>query len=704
MAVFSFVNFSFRYAGAAEPALQSVSLTIREGEFVLLCGRSGSGKTTLLRWMKPELAPAGTCTGFCGRGQRMFTRRPLAPFGRGADMEGVAATPRPLASFGRGADMEGVAATPRPLASFGRGADMEGIAATRRPLVSSGDGADMEGIAATRRPLPNRAGRRFPGAMRFLKGASSCGAGFVMQDPDNQIVTNTVGHELAFGLENLCMPPEVIRRRVAETAHFFGIGGDLARRTDTLSGGQKQLLNLAAVTAMRPRLLLLDEPTAQLDPAAAESFLASLQRLNRETGTTVVLSVHDLEDVLPLADRVLFLENGALRADLPPRAFAASLRGEAFSAALPAAARLPLLPGETVPVTVREGRAYVAKARGQLARREAANAGKSAPSPKETSGRRAAAMPSMYAPRPKGASGRRGHSVSSIAPGGPEGSAAFVGAGGSAVRSAAAQNEEKPADAAQRQCLPCTRRDRREPADAVRVRDVWYRYAPEADFALRGAELTVRRGEIHALVGGNGSGKSTLLKLLSGVRRPARGKIRLQGGLRAALLPQDPKTLFLKETLLQDLMECAGAFSYSETQARELAASLGISHLLSRHPYDLSGGELQKAALAKLLLTKPEILLLDEPSKGIDACAKETLLTLLRAQRDEGRTIVLVTHDLPFAAALADRCTMLFAGAAVCTADGRDFFCGNAVYTTGTNRVTRGLLPGCVLPEDVVRV
>lgn len=545
MAAFSFVNFSFRYAGASEEALRNLTLTIREGEFVLLCGKSGSGKTTLLRLMKPEIAPVGTVSGF--RGRRAPGRR-----------------------------------------QYRRGKHL------------------------------------FFGKRHFCLGAAPSAVGFVMQDPDNQIVTDTVGHELAFGLENLCMPPAVIRRRVAETAHFFGIGGDLSRRTDALSGGQKQLLSLAAVTAMRPQMLLLDEPTAQLDPAAAENFLALLQRLNRETGMTVVLSVHDLEEVLPIADRVLFLEGGALRADLPPRAFAASLRGDAFAAALPAASQLPTLPDELPPITVREGRAYLQASCGEWLRR---------PDPAENS---------------------------------------------PAEKSPGVQ-------------------------EALLVRDVWYRYTPESDFALRGLDLSVRKGEIHAVLGGNGSGKSTLLRLLSGTERPSRGKIRIQKGLRTALLPQSPKMLFGQETLLRDLMELSGQFSYSEKEMREMAETLGILPLLSRHPYDLSGGELQRAALAKLLLTRPEILLLDEPSKGIDACSKAALGGLLRAQRDAGRTVLLVTHDLPFAAALADRCTMLFAGSAVSTAEGRAFFCGNAVYTTGTNRITRGLLPGCVLPEDVVR-
>lgn len=477
-----------------------------------------------------------------------------------------------------------------------------------------------------------------PGEEKPVESASRIG--FVMQNPDNQLVTDRVWHELAFGLENLGLPTEIIRRRVAETAHFFGIGSWFEKKVQELSGGQKQILNLAAVMAMQPDLLLLDEPTAQLDPVAASDFLQLLWRVNRELGMTVALSEHRLEDVLPFAFQVVFLEKGQLRLCGSAQQFIRYVYEENhdFAYALPAAAQLAhsLSGGQEstgcekdyYPLSVREGRSWLAGHKEKRKQEPARNIPAGKPLP-----------------------------------------------------------ENKP----EKETGPIT----------LEAKGLWFSYERSKEFVLKDAHFSARGGEVHAVVGGNGSGKSTLLKVLAGVLRPVRGKVKTGRGLRAAMLAQSPQALFAMDTLEDDLMEWAKRFSYSREHVKEQAAVFGLTRLLRRHPYDLSGGEMQKAALLKLLLTEPDILLLDEPTKGIDAFARKELAALLQRQKKLGRTIVLVTHDLEFAAMTAERCSMMFDGQLVCTDRGREFFMDNVFYTTAVNRMTRELLPGCVTVEDV---
>lgn len=444
-------------------------------------------------------------------------------------------------------------------------------------------------------------------------------AGLVAQHPDNQLVMDTVRHELAFGLENQGLPPAVIRRRMAEIAAFFGIDDWIDRKVSALSGGQRQILNLASVVAMQPAILLLDEPTAQLDPIAARSFLQMLGRVHGELGVTVLLSEHRLEDTLPMADRAVLLRNGRIVADKPVRAFAPILyaQEEPFSAALPAVVRAAHRLGEreAFPLSVREGRAW-------LARRTVT------PHPPEP---------------PKAAAGET----------------------------------------------------------ILRADEVWYRYDRREPFVLRDLSLSLRKGEIHAVLGGNGSGKSTLLHLFSGIFSPNRGRLRRADGTRIGLLSQNPRALFTADTLLEELGDCRKTGGYGDREIQEMLDTLGLSALADRHPYDLSGGEMQRAALGKLLLLSPDILLLDEPTKGLDAVARDALAALFRSLRDEGRTLLLVTHDVEFAAGLADRCSLLFDGGIACTDEGRAFFASNLFYTTAVNRMLRGIRDDCVTVEEL---
>lgn len=470
--------------------------------------------------------------------------------------------------------------------------------------------------------------------------------GFVMQDPDAQIVTDKVWHELAFVLESLGCDERTMRLRVAEMASYFGIQHWFHKNVGELSGGQKQLLNLASVMAARPDVLVLDEPTSQLDPIAASDFLATVHRINRELGTTVVMSEHRLEEVYGLADRVVVLEEGRVVADGEPRAVAGQLHraGSPMALALPAAARIAWgVESEQVgtPLTVREGRSWLA--------------------------------------------------------------------------------DEVAAFPPHRWALPAGEVCDSAPARAaVELRDVWFRYERDGADVLRGTTLTVPEGSLFAVVGGNGTGKSTMLRAICGVARPYRGKItvfgrRLKDWKRAelfrggvAMLPQDPLNLMVKKTVrgdLEEMLDGRGLTAGQRTAAvREVAALTDIVPLLDAHPFDLSGGEVQRAALAKVLLNEPRLLLLDEPTKGLDAFFKEKLAALLRSLTARGTTVLMVSHDIEFCASYVDRCALFFDGDAVTTNPPRRFFASNSFYTTAANRISRGLFENAVTVEEVVEL
>lgn len=434
---------------------------------------------------------------------------------------------------------------------------------------ASGDGARGvgAGVAAERVAGDDRL------VMSPLESAQSIG--FVMQDPSAQIVCDTVWHELAFGLENIGMPQDQMRRRVAEVAHFFGIEPWIRSSTESLSGGQKQLVNLAAVLALRPRLLLLDEPTAQLDPNAVKQFVFLLSRVNRELGITVVMATHSPEDVEAHATQFVRLDN----------AVAAASREQAAC---------------------------------------------------------------VLAPRRVDRAARL--------------------AGGET---------------------------------AIGVRGLHYRFERKLPWVLRGIDLDIVQGSVHAIVGGNGCGKTTLLRCIAGVLKPQRGgmKNRLAGS--QALLPQDPKALLVCDSVMEELMEWSGRCGYDHAQAMEAAHRFGLDELLDSHPYDLSGGQQQKLALAKLLLAKPRLLLLDEPTKGLDPCSSAGLSRIIRDLADQGTTIVLVTHDLDFAFVVADQISMLFDGEVACSEPAEEFLANNLVYCPNAKSRLFGAVVAEATEEEV---
>lgn len=405
-------------------------------------------------------------------------------------------------------------------------------------------------------PAGDRAGqvRVFGRPVDGLDGAAACEVGYVFQDPDNQIVCDSVWHEMSFGLENLGTPQGEMRRRVAEASYFFGMGPWFHSDTDALSGGRKQLLALASTLVMQPRVLLLDEPTAQLDPIAARNFLHALFRVNRELGCTVVVATHEPELMADYATCAFELVDGAVR-------------------------------------------------------------------PVEDLGR-----------------------------------------------------FKCEAALAERGAL-C---DANAPA-AVSARGAWFRYRRDDDWVLRGLDLEVRQGEVHALVGGNGCGKSTLLALIAGTRRAQRGEVRSAISAKA-MLPQDPKALFAEERVDEELMEWAHIGGYGADEVQAMMGELGLADRAGLHPYDLSGGQRQMLALGKLLLVHPRLLLLDEPTKGLDRAAREHVAGMIEAARRDGVTVIVSTHDLAFVRRIADRVSLMFDGELACTEPVGEFFRNNLFY------------------------
>ena len=461
--------------------------------------------------------------------------------------------------------------------------------------------------------------------------------GFVLQNPDNQIVTDKVWHELAFGLESLGFDTPTIRRRVAEMASFFGIETWFYKDVSQLSGGQKQLLNLAAIMAMQPSVLILDEPTSQLDPIAASDFLATVGRINRELGTTVICTEHRLEEVFPYSHRVLVMDEGRLIADGTPAQVGQALKqaGHRMFASMPTPMQVyAAVDNDLVcPVTVREGRDWL----------------------------------DAFA---------KAHPLGAVPP------------------------ENIPAPASN---IP-----------AAKLEQVWFRYEQDSPDITKGLDLEIYPGQLLAILGGNGAGKSTTLSLLAGLHKPYRGTVSLFGKEGAVqprpgilgVLPQDPKALFVKNTVGEDLSDALkDAGLTKEEGAARLGRVIGLCHLealLDRHPFDLSGGEQQRAALAKVLLLQPRLLLLDEPTKGLDTAFQEELAVILRRLTDSGVAILMVSHDIGFCARHAHKCALFFDGVIAAQGTPRDFFSGNSFYTTAANRMARHLLPEAVTPEDVI--
>lgn len=448
--------------------------------------------------------------------------------------------------------------------------------------------------------------------------------GFVMQSPDSQTVCDKVSAELAFGLESFGVKSGEIQSRVGEMAAFFGIESLYDRDISTLSGGQKQLVALCSVMATDPDILLLDEPTAQLDPVAARELLGILDRLNKEMGVTIIIAEHDPEELFDSCDKILYLAKGKTEFFGTPALTAKYFVKNALEGFLPETAKAFARLCDDLPLNVRQGRAKLEKL-----------------------------------------------GVTDI-----------------------------PKQAV-------TDTERAEPY-ALQCKNLWQRYEKNSPDILKGCDLAVRKGECYGLLGSNGGGKSTLLRVICGLSKPYMGAVSLFGKKQKAykngslfremlaFLPQEPVTMFVKESVREDLLQ-----SGDKVTVENVSQRMGIEHLLDRHPWDLSGGEIQKCAFGKILLADPKIIVLDECTKGMDSFAKKALGDILLDLKDEGRTILLVTHDLEFAAQYCDRCGLLFDGKIVAEDNAVEFFSRNRFYTTAAARLTRGFFSGAVTSTAV---
>ncbi|ARK21937.1 ABC transporter ATP-binding protein [Sporosarcina ureae] len=533
MELFNLKHVSFSFPTTDQQVLSDVTLSVNEGEFLVIGGASGSGKTTLLKLLKRELTPVGKL-----EGDILYKNKPISEW-------------------------------------------------EERQMVEQ--------------------------------------VGYVFQDPDNQIIMDEVMQEIVFGLENLGCSTFEMRKRVAEMVHFFGVEGLLNAKPSELSGGQKQLLNLLSVLLMKPRVLLLDEPTSQLDPVAAKELVLMLERLNKEAGMTIVLVEHRLEELYAVADRVVLMESGKIRYEGNSRQVIGNLYAEEasqFFPYVPAFARLYMEFEENpvvsaIPLTVKECKQWIGREERQIVPVE----------------------------------------LQSIL--------------------------------SKKQII-------------LEMDDVFFQYQKKAPFILKSFTLRIQKGQFFAMVGGNGSGKTTALRAGLGSIKPQRGKVRLLGQDmkkmkdsewlgKIAYLPQNPRTYFVQQTIEEEMQTIGERLKLSDTKERmnRLLESFGISHLRARHPYDCSGGEVQKAALACILMGEPEMLFIDEPTKGMDPVSKRHLGELLYGLQQDGLTIFMVTHDIGFAASYAERCAMMFDGEIAADGTPDELFKGNYFYTTAINRATR---------------
>ena len=473
--------------------------------------------------------------------------------------------------------------------------------------------------------------------------------GYVLQNPDSQIVTDKVWHELAFGLENMGLDTQTIRLRVAEMASFFGIQGWFRKNVNDLSGGQKQLLNLASIMAMQPKILILDEPTSQLDPIAAKDFIDTLVRINKELSTTIIMTEHNLEDIYSVCDKVIVMEDGKVICNDTNYKVVDILSGDKnhkMFKSLPTPSKIynqlnGYLEGASkAPLTVKDCRQWLNDGMDEVTIKKLDDT--------ETE-------------------------------------------------------------------INISKKDREI---AIELKDVYFQYNKISEPTIRDLSFKVYKGEIYSILGGNGTGKSTTLSLVARQRKPQRGKIFINNieikkynnkslyENNLALLPQNPQSLFVFETVKEDLEEVLILQNkdreYIDKEVKRVSKLLDIEHLLEHHPYDLSGGELQKAGMAKVMLLNPKIILLDEPTKGLDAYCKEEIGKMLLKLRDTGVTIVVVSHDIEFSARYSDRCAMFFDGCIVSEGTPKEFFLGNNFYTTVSNRIARNIFEDTLIYEDVV--
>lgn len=448
--------------------------------------------------------------------------------------------------------------------------------------------------------------------------------GMVFQNPDNQIIMGTVYEELTFAMENLGFSTSEIQRRTAEIVTFFGINNWLNQSTHTLSGGQKQLLNLASIMMLRPKVLLLDEPTSQLDPIATKEFLDILRQLNEELSITIIITEHRIENVFPLVNKVYLLDSGHLRHSGSPKEVIYEIWQQGDSRLLdylPSASLLYFNMVSTptindIPITIKSAKrwfdSYISK---------------------------------------------------------------------KLINS------------------PHTDTPYLQNTSILKSKDLYFQYAKDSPFILKNLSFSIESNSFVAILGGNGSGKSTLLKCISGILKPVRGKISTDASL--GYLAQNPMLYFNQDTVQSQLDSYTKKFNTDPDTLNHLMQWLELSPLLNKHPYDISGGQQQKLALALVLLSNPDILLLDEPTKGLDPFTKKHLATLLHTLLNKGKTIIMVSHDMEFVAKYTTHTTLMFDGKLLPIHSTKDFFYHNYFYTPAINRIVREAFPWAIDLKDV---
>lgn len=450
--------------------------------------------------------------------------------------------------------------------------------------------------------------------------------GYLSQNPELQIVNNVVINELIFSLKNLGYSKGEISNKLAEITHFFGIEKLLYRKTDELSGGEKQLVNLASILMSEPSVLLLDEPTTWLDPIATQNFITILEKINKEFGISILIVEHNIDELLSICDKFLYLEKGKVRVFDTPKKVVEKLKKlenyNKISLALPLVTQIytSLVDNDNIPFNVRDCKVFIE---------------------------------SVFENKYDHFKIKKYEEKSSI----------------------------------------------------ISLKNVYFRYSRNDIDIIKDCSIDIKEGEITCILGGNGAGKTTLIKLICGLIKAYSGSIKIMdkkiekykgNSLYRALitmLPQNPLSLFVKSTGIKDILEYAKVLDIEENIAKKrlynFAERLGIKHILEKNVLDLSGGELQRLAICKLLMQDSKIILLDEPTKAIDNYAKKQFAEILEFLKNQGKTIIIVSHDIEFCAMYSDMCAMLFDGRIITYENPLDFFSKNRYYTTVASRVSR---------------
>ena len=466
---------------------------------------------------------------------------------------------------------------------------------------------------------------------------------YLFQNPESQIVCDKVEDELTFAAENLNMPREEIGRNLSEISTFFGLEALLNKKTHSLSGGEMQLVNLSAVLMMRPELLILDEPTSQLDPVKRADFLGMLKRIHEESNITIIIVEHNLENLLELADRVLYIDAGKVGHDGCPGDFVKKIyeTGSEYSLSMPAGVN------SFINDLKSSGLLHRLEASYPLSTRECLNLARTF-TDEET-----------------------------------ETLLRLREAGDGCVRTVsedAASDNAVSEDAVDYNTAMGSNWQ-------ILIKNVYFRYEKKSGDVLKDININLSGNKVYGLIGGNGAGKSSLLSLINGYRKPYRGKVMVKGSV--AYLSQNPAYIFYEDNLRRDLLSVASEEKISEIMS-EYDFLSDTEKMLDMNPMDLSQGQMQFAAFMKILLTDPDIILMDEPAKGLDGLAKKKLAKAILKLKEKGKMLVIVSHDLNFIEELADECITIYNGEIVSVDTVNATLSKNRFYTSENVRLRRG--------------